>query len=568
MQSLVRYLPFSPTRLGDRLGGGVYSLLRNNPSSPLPRDEEGLDSDDDIANEKFASQRWPSWRRIPTLLFRLIAALYLKFLLLFIPSFIPALYHRIRRSPPAERKKLSATAYLDGLRGVAALVVYIFHYTYLWFPILRHGWGSSEKPGEDLLFWQLPVIRVLHSGRASVTIFFVISGYVLTIKTLTLIHQHKGGENGKVLDALSGSLFRRPFRLYLPILVSTGIAAIMVRFDRQYHIYQEGAPPFANNMSDQFWHWVHMTLDMANPFRSVVARQNLFNNAYNEHLWTIPVEFKGSLLVFVLLLAFCRTRTWLRLAGVAGAGYWQMVSGDSDQTLFCAGLLLAELSILLPPHNFVYSGNKWLVRHGVTVIMFLVAVHFMSYPENFGPKSPGFRSLSASSLLPKFYTGNEERTQQFWISVGSIIFILALMYSPPLRQVQQVGGGEEKEQQQPLLQRLFTNGFAQYLGHISYSLYLWHGVINHIVGMRYLHPAWDVLQAKEIGAQSLEEGEFLAEAASVRAASMLAYFWKWVPAMILNTFVLFWVSDVFNRLVDVNAVKLTRRIGNWAMAKS
>ena len=70
------------------------------------------------------------------------------------------------------------------------------------------------------------------------------------------------------------------------------------------------------------------------PFRVVTGRENLWVNEYNGHLWTIPTEFKGSLEVFLLVLAFARCRRWVRMGGVVGAGVWQVWRGDFDQGCF------------------------------------------------------------------------------------------------------------------------------------------------------------------------------------------------------------------------------------------
>ena len=560
----------------------TYALLDTNQprASPDPFSLDPL-SDDylDLNSEKSNSPWFYRWQKLTSTsglisLLILCISTILKSLRYLLPSYIISLYHRYSRHKPHQPpdRPLSKTAYLDGLRGVAALIVYIFHFSYLWFPFLRNGYGTS--PTDNLLL-QLPIIRILHSGRSSVTIFFVISGFVLTLRTLTAIHK---GQGDKVLDGLAGSLFRRPFRLYLPILVSTGIAAVLIRWNNVYIPDLNGGdiPPHPATWQEQVQNWFEVTERMVSPFYGVTGRQNLWGNSYNGHLWTIPVEFKGSLEVFLLLLAFARSKRWVHVVGVVVAAYWQMVKGDFDQTLFCTGLLLSELSLVLP------GSSGWLVqrvsgrvRHVVTMAVFLFSVHLMSYPERKGPSSPGFRTLS--KIVPTFYQNNEDRIQQFWISVGAILFILALMYSPSvsgpwrrwLTSSVDVGRDESTTEigdDEPLLQKLFTNGFAQYLGQISYSLYLWHGAVNHIVGLRLLHPALAMWKAAEAGAAGLVDGGFGNEATTVRASGWNEYMWKWAWTFVLNTFVLFWVSDLFHRGVDVYAVRLTRSLSTWTMA--
>ncbi|KAK5663808.1 hypothetical protein OQA88_11 [Cercophora sp. LCS_1] len=403
-------------------------------------------------------------RFLPRLLAAVVTAL--------LPSFLLSVPTCLRRTSRPNPTPLSPTAYLDGLRGVAALTVYIFHLTYLWFPFLRAGYGSTP---DDTRVLQLPLLRVFHSGRASVTTFFVISGYVLTLKSITAVHR---GHPEKVLEALAGGLFRRPFRLYLPIIVSTGIVAVLVRWQGVLVPDLRGGdvPPRLPTAGHQFWHWVATTEKMVSPFRAVTGRENLWGNEYNGHLWTIPTEFKGSLEVFL-------------------------------------------------------------------------------YPETHGAQSWGFEGLER--WVPGWYKGNEDRVQQFWISVGSILFIGGLMGSPGGR-----SGGE------PVLQRVFTSGFAQYLGKISYSLYLWHGTVNHVIALRYLHPAWKALQAAEIAAIAAMNKGDTAQAEGLRSAAMAVYTREWLWVAFLNTLFLFWISDLFHRGVDTPSVKLTRRISEWALAKS
>ncbi|RYP51627.1 hypothetical protein DL769_010779 [Monosporascus sp. CRB-8-3] len=378
-----------------------------------------------------------------------------------LPSFPVSTKRTTGRSEP------HPTAYFDDLRGIAALVVYIFHFGYLWFPFLRDGYGSTPDAN---MFWQLPIIRVLHSGRGSVTIFFIMSGYVVTAKTVSKIHKRQPEQ---ALHSLSDSLFKHAFRLYIPIIISTLIILALVRLDA---FQPDPTVPFREQR----------------PFRSScsIGRVALYSPLYAGHLWTIPVEFKGSVTVFTLL-AFARTRCWIRLAGVLALGCW-------------------------------------LDRAGI-------------------------------------YEGDLERIQQSWISIGSILFIVALMFSPTLNLLYitwwrrntnptaVIAAAAEpdpttfppssstavetpaKKAQRPLLQCPFTTRFAQYLRRISYSLYLTHGAVNHTVCVRWLNPAMAAWPRMDTANAS--------DAALARA--WRGYCAQALYAALVNTLVLVWVSDLF-----------------------
>jgi peptidoglycan/LPS O-acetylase OafA/YrhL len=124
-------------------------------------------------------------------------------------------------SNSSTRAPVRRTAYLDGLRGCAALLDYWGHHQ-LWArdsihvdKIFENGFGYEG----NYYFCTIPVIRLLFSGgHFSVCVFFVISGYVLSAKPLQLI---QAGEHLKLGENLSSSLFRRWLRLHIPMIVVT-----------------------------------------------------------------------------------------------------------------------------------------------------------------------------------------------------------------------------------------------------------------------------------------------------------------------------------------------------------
>ncbi|KAI3396970.1 hypothetical protein diail_11370 [Diaporthe ilicicola] len=498
---------------------------------------------------------------------------------LLLPSFVTNIFFH-GRSRTKSTTPPRPTAYFDGLRGVAALIVYIFHYSYLWFPVLRHGYGSSES---DHLFWQLPIIRVIHSGRASVSFFFLISGFVLSIKTISII-KAKGTQlnSEKVLESISGSVFRRPFRLYPSIVVQTAIIAALARWPNLHQPIVDNnpttVPPTLSSASKQFWHWLSVLGGQFNPFHFTPGREAQFANPYDGHLWTIPVEWNGSMMIFLYLTAFCRSKSWVRTSFLVFSIAWAFQLGYCDQAIFLAGPLLAEVSVTWPPNHKsttpdeecvneteTEAGQKQCNSHGMahlfghvtTVFWFLLGCHLCSWPENNGAQSIGYQTLAAK-FTPAPYSDNETMTQLFWLSWGSVFIMLALLYSPPIRQ---------NSADEPLLQRLFTNRFASYLGEISYSLYLCHSSVNEIVGMRYLRPAWYAWMEAEKEAQALVQQKQHEAAAAIYDAANSRYMRRFLMGMFVNTLVLFWVSDLFNRAVDARSVRLAKKVSEWAKKK-
>ncbi|KAL8391769.1 hypothetical protein RB595_002106 [Gaeumannomyces hyphopodioides] len=554
---------------------------------------------DDVLDEKSAA--WTQEVVTPGKLSKAVAVV-----LFLLPSFFSKPFQRFvlrSKSGVEPQASLNATSYLDGLRGMAALIVYMFHYSYRWYGRLGHGWGSDEA---DHWFLQLPIIRVIHSGRASVTTFFVISGFVLTVRPLTLLHR---GQPDRLFDALGGALFRRPFRLFLPITASTGIIATLC----QLNVFnRHSAPPTsANTPGDQFRHWLGSLVGLWNPFGAINGRKTRYGNPYDGNLWTIPVEFKGSVLVFLLLLALLRARCWIRLMAVAVSTCWLVHREDFDMGLFTGGLFLAELSITIPPaRSRAAPTGRWgrllalvtrreenarlmhLLKHAATIGCFFVSLWLTGYPQDNGQKSPWYRTLS--KITPTVFAANEETKQFFWLGCGSLLLFASLMYSPPLRMATPSDGmspdGNPYSSQatsllgqspvsdedqgfnpaaQPLLQRPFTTRFVQYLGRHSYSLYLAHDSVNRVVCNSYLGPANAAFSRAEAAHKQLvAEGNRMAEADALMEAAQWAYWRTFLLATFMNTLVLFCVSDLFTRAVDVNCVKMARRFQRWAWGRS
>ncbi len=126
------------------------------------------------------------------------------------PSFLQGRHAREQICPA----KLSPTAYLDGMRGLAALFVFFCHYFYQAF-VIAEGWGCDTTNYHIL---KLPFLRLWYQGPPAVCVFFVISGYALSYRPLKLIRSRSFADFSTTMSSL---VFRRGIRLYLPTAIST-----------------------------------------------------------------------------------------------------------------------------------------------------------------------------------------------------------------------------------------------------------------------------------------------------------------------------------------------------------
>lgn len=159
---------------------------------------------------------------LPSLLFSYLGSISWRdaavaFAWFLVPSFLQGRQAREKIRPA----KLHPTAYLDGMRGLAALFVFFCHFSYQFFNLVD---GFGFEGNHNIL--RLPIVRLLYDGSSSVTVFFAISGYALSYRPLKLA---RAGNFKDFATGLSSLTFRRGLRLYLPPMISTLWVVFLVR---------------------------------------------------------------------------------------------------------------------------------------------------------------------------------------------------------------------------------------------------------------------------------------------------------------------------------------------------
>ncbi|KAK6405711.1 hypothetical protein LTR95_018739, partial [Oleoguttula sp. CCFEE 5521] len=201
-------------------------------------------------------------------------------------------FQKLTGWPP--EKSTRDTAWLDGLRGVAAFLVMIGHFgPTFWSPMTYEApYGANNKgmqggdenpryPMNDI--FRLPLLRVwFSSGHAQVSIFFVLSGFVLSWSPLRSMRQGQS-QNSTLGQSLSSAVFRRWVRLYLPCFA---IAFWQLWEFRAGWRVMAGVPN-EEYIFMQIWDFIKRSARFANPFW-INRRDNQYVHAYDWTMWTIP----------------------------------------------------------------------------------------------------------------------------------------------------------------------------------------------------------------------------------------------------------------------------------------
>ena len=189
---------------------------------------------------------------------------------------------------------------LDGLRGIGALIVLFWHLSVHFFPAA--AWGAVQPAS---WWWESLIYRgpfgFIVSGSFAVVLFFLLSGYVLTIGYL---------RNGEI-DAMHRRLVGRIPRLFVPATVTT----LIFYFCFQYLPYTSGKTGIDVLKETGSFQFLEPYLGFNFDFSAHELFMNVFwlpwfntdfKLLYNGVLWTMYIELSGSFLAIILTMAMCR----------------------------------------------------------------------------------------------------------------------------------------------------------------------------------------------------------------------------------------------------------------------
>jgi len=218
---------------------------------------------------------------------------------------------------------------LDGLRGLAAVVVIAYHATLInptFAAIILQGVRSPDP------FWNALVyspLRIFVAGGPAVIVFFVLSGFVLTLQVRRAADWD-----------WSGYFPRRLVRLFLPAAGSVILAVIL------------GLAVFRGAQANPSA-WVQSYTFVGFDYRKPLQALDLFdgNPDFNSPLWSLRWEVLFSLLlpVYVWIVAKGRVVTAIALAAVPVLVFIGWDSGDATLQYLPCFFVGSALTVLLAP---------------------------------------------------------------------------------------------------------------------------------------------------------------------------------------------------------------------------
>ncbi|MDR3742045.1 MAG: acyltransferase [Terracidiphilus sp.] len=290
---------------------------------------------------------------------------------------------------------------LDGLRGLAALSVFFSH-------------AIGLIPGYESLAIQQTPLRLLWDGASAVIIFFLLSGFVLTLPYV--------GATSRPLQPLS-FILKRFFRLY-PAYWCALLVALLLRFWVLEHNHLASLSSWANSL----WSIPLSTGMIARVFAMIAPGVN--THGIDPVIWSLVIEMKVSILFPAIIFMVRRIRS-----------------------LYADALILACVILLGPLHSLlgfipVFVAGSYLAKYQQPIREWL------------GLQPNWFKALILLAALAIYGAHNFIAAPTSYVgtlltAAGSALILLSVLTWSPLN-------------------RIAACGPVHFLGAVSYSFYLLH----------------------------------------------------------------------------------------------
>lgn len=308
--------------------------------------------------------------------------------------------------------------YLDGLRGIACLAVVLSHMSIFIVP-------AFSKDG--LFRWdvykQIPLYWV--NGDFAVCIFFILSGYVLIMNYMK--HPHE--------QYLAKAATKRYFRL-TPLAFASVIAS--------YFFLRYGWYSIADVQSVVGLDAWHSTPDKVHS--NAAIRQGLIGIylddwSLNLPLWTLKIEFWGSLLIFAFCALFFNTERFFLVAGICIVLMILVFGGNAYYfSLFLIGAMLLKA----PPN----SKLSWL---------FIPGIFIGSQPES------GTIATAITEFCVQHQINIKTQVSIVLHCIGAVFLMISVL------------NGES-------LKKVLSARPVAWLGRISFAMYVFHHLVIMLGG--------------------------------------------------------------------------------------
>lgn len=303
---------------------------------------------------------------------------------------------------------------LDGLRGIAALNVAIYH-----FLLAVNLLGLDCFTQNNNLFLKpvfLVIGAVFFNGHLAVIVFFVLSGYVLSLPYY----------NNREDLVLKKRIWGRYLRLNIPIVFATLISYLIYKSNLYFNI--DAAKISGSLFISDF----NNPISLSTLFEESFYKSILFGyRTLVPQLWTLNIEFIGS--IYLLFYYVCKPKKFTGISSIF-VFFYLYLTYHGGSIYFIAIFLGSFL-------NVVKIDNP-----SIKLLTLIIGLYFAAFQLN----------CIFYNFLPDITLGNARlfESDKFYNTIGALLITAA------------VANGVGRN--------FLQHKIIQFLGRISFSLYILH----------------------------------------------------------------------------------------------
>jgi len=338
---------------------------------------------------------------------------------------------------------------MDGLRGIAAIIVVFSHALFWFYPAMHLGERTKGRPMDGIDWFNSP-FSFFYRGGFSVSMFFILSGLVLTYSV---------AKHTDVLLAIRKAALKRYVRLGVPVAASVLIGCALMKLGMFTAPDVLPVPVLSTPYLFQA-SWDTAARD------ALYGALALGDSRYNYVLWTIQIELIGSFAIYAGFALFGANSLMYRTFCLIA--FFILSSSPNKLAMYSSLFFLGSMLM-----TFNYQVESHEKRRGA---LCLVGLFMGIYLAGFHSASASYSGINGFTRIISEYTGYRPSWLLIMPALGALLIVVSVLNAPNTFKV-------------------LDSRLMKWLGRTSFSVYLLHTFILVLMGQTFTHYLGMTVQA-------------------------------------------------------------------------